>query len=74
MILSKNNKQNTNRSWPGRADLGFSRGKEEGVGRMGIWGFLWIQTVIFGMVGQWDPAVQPPGNVCAYITLLYNRT
>ena len=42
MILSKNNKQQTktrNRSWPGRADLGFQgREKGEGLGGTGILG------------------------------------
>ena len=47
-----------NGSWPRRADLGFPRGKGEGVGQMSIWGVFWIQTVIFGMVGQWYLTVQ----------------
>ena len=25
---------------------------------MGIWGAFWMQTVMFGMDGQWDPIVQ----------------
>ena len=60
MILSKKNKQikNRNRSWPRRADLGFPRGKGKGVGWMGILGAFWMQTVIFGMDGQWDPTGQ----------------
>ena len=30
------------------------------------WGFglFWVQTVIFGMDGQWDPTVQPR-EICA---------
>ena len=39
-------------------DLGFQRGKGEGVGWMGIWGVFWMQTLIFGMDGEWDPTVQ----------------
>ena len=35
MILSKKNR---NRSWPRRAELGFPRDKEQGVGWMGILG------------------------------------
>ena len=27
------------------------------MGWMGIWGDFWMQTVIFGMGGQWDPTV-----------------
>ena len=61
MILSKNNKQtnkqtkNRNRSWPRRADLGFPGRKGEGMGWIGILGFFWMQNVIFGIDGQWDP-------------------
>ena len=33
-------------------------GGREGVGWMGILGVFWMQTVIFGMDGQWDPTVQ----------------
>ena len=33
-------------------------GGGEGVGAMGILGVLGMQTVISGMDGQWDPAVQ----------------
>ena len=60
MILSKNSKQtkNRNRSWSRRADLGFPRGKGEGVGWMGILGVFRMQTVIFGKDGQWDPTAQ----------------
>ena len=40
--------------------LGVPRGvKGGGVGWMGIWGFFfWMQTVIFGMDGQWGPTAQ----------------
>ena len=75
-ILSKNNKQtkNSNRSWPRRADLGFSRGKGEGVGWMGNLGGLGVQTVIFGMDGHWGPAVQHRelcviGSLCCTVEL-----
>ena len=39
-------------------DLGFQRGKGEGVGWIVIWGLFWMQTLIFGMDGEWDPTVQ----------------
>ena len=38
--------------------MGFPGGKGERVGLMGILGVFWMQTVIFGMDGQWDPTVQ----------------
>ena len=69
MILSKNKKQTNqsqnktrNRSWPRRADLGFSREKGKGVGWMGILGVFWMQTVIFGIDGQWDPTGYSTGK------------
>ena len=37
---------------------GAGGGLLEGVGWVGIWGIWGIQTVIFGMDGQWDPTVQ----------------
>ena len=55
IILPKNNKQtiNRNRSWSKRADLGLGgSGMDEHFGGLGM------QTVIFGMDGQWDPTVQ----------------
>ena len=36
----------------------FPEGKGEGVGWMNILEFFWMQTVIFGMHGQWGPTVQ----------------
>ena len=40
---------------------------------MGIWEVWGMQTIMFEMDGQWDPTVQQ-GNVCGWVTLLYNRT
>ena len=58
MVLSKNTKKtNRNRSWT-RSDLGLPRGKGKGMGWMIILGVWEMQTVIFGMDGQWDPTVQ----------------
>ena len=55
MILSKNNKQtkNRNRSWTRRADLGFPRGKGEGMGWMGILGcsLLYCKLLYFEWMG-----------------------
>ena len=36
----------------------FPRGRGEGVGWMGILGASWLQTIIFGMVGEWNSTVQ----------------
>ena len=61
MILSKNNKQTNktrNRAWPRREDLGFLQGEGKGVGWMGTLGVLGMQTVLFGMDGQWYPTVE----------------
>ena len=55
---TSNKKKNRNKSWPGRADLGFPAGRGEGVGWMSILGVLGMQAVIFGMDGQGDPSVQ----------------
>ena len=44
--------------------LGVPREKGEGVGWMGIWEVFWMQTVIFGMNGQWGPDVTTQENVC----------
>ena len=41
--------------------LGVSSGEREGLGCMGIWGVLGMQTVVFGMDGHWGPAVQHRG-------------
>ena len=71
MILSKKNR---NRSWPRRAELGFPRDKEQGVGWMGIlgvWGdvnsYIWNGWVM-------GPYCTAQGNVYDWVTLLYSRT
>ena len=53
---------------PIRADLGFPRGKAEGMELIVIWGGGLMQTVIFGIDGQWDLLY----NTKKYV--LYNRT
>jgi len=62
MILSKNikqtNKQTKEPDHGQEEKTGFPRGKGERVGWMGILRVFWVQTVIFGMDGQWDPTVQ----------------
>ena len=47
-----------NRSWPRRADLGFSRGKGEGGGWMGIRGGYGDTNCYIWNGWQWDPSVQ----------------
>lgn len=37
--------------------LGVPKGERGEVGWIGIWGGVWVQTVIFGMDGQWDPTI-----------------
>ena len=65
MILSKNNKQKT------ETDHGQ---EEQNLGSwvrgrwMGIWGRWGIQTVVFGMGGQWDPTVQHR-EMCVIVSL-----
>ena len=75
MILSKRNNQTKNRyrSWPRRVDLGFlGWGEGEGVGWMSILGVWGMQTIVFGMDGQWDPTV-PYREMCV-IGSLYCKT
>ena len=60
MILYENNKQ-TNKTDHGHEEQtwGFwGCAKGVGVGWMGILGVWGMQSVIFGMDGQWDPTVQ----------------
>ena len=54
--------------------MGFLQEKGEGVGWVDILGVWGMKIVIFGMDGQWDPTVPAQGNVCDWVTLLYNRT
>ena len=54
--------------------LGLPRGTGEGVGWMGIWGlFLEANCYVWNewAMGSYCTA---PGNVCDWVTLLYNRT
>ena len=60
MSLSKNNKQKP------KTDHGQEEqtwGSQEGKGKewdgWAFGGFFWMQTIIFGVDGQWDPTVQP---------------
>ena len=41
-----------------KSRLGVPGGGGEGVGWMGILGVWGMQTVLFGINGQWDPTVQ----------------
>ena len=69
MILSKNKQTNSRkRPWFRRADSVFPRGEVEGVGWMDILGVFWMQTVIFGMDGEWDPTVQHR-EMCVIVSL-----
>ena len=72
MILSKNNEQtkNRNRSWLRRADLGFSGGEGMDGHFVGLGNadcYVWNGWAM----GSYC-TVQ--GNVCDWVTLLYNRT
>ena len=75
MILSKKKKQIKNRSWPRRTELGFPRGRGEGVGVgwMGILEVFWMKSYIWNgwPVGLYYIA---QGNVRDWVTLLYDRT
>ena len=75
IILSKNNKQtNKNRAWPKGADLGFQGGeKGEGVGGMGIWGLGGCKLLYLEWMGMGFYCIAQ-GNVCDWVTLLYNTT
>ena len=46
----------TNRSWIRRADLWLPGGGEKEWDGWGVWGW-WIQTVTFGIDGQWGSTV-----------------
>ena len=62
---------NRNRTRPRRADLGFPRGKEEGVGWMGIWrGFLDAYCYI-GNGWAMGPYCTAQGNLCDWVWLGY---
>ena len=41
-------------------------------GGWGVW-VWWIQSVTFGMDGQWGPTMWHGGTVCDWVTLLYIR-
>ena len=41
-----------------KSSLGVPGGKRRDWDGWAFWGFWGIQTVIFGMDGQWDPTVQ----------------
>ena len=41
-----------------KSRLGVPKGEKGRVDGWAFWGFLWMQTVIFGMDVQWDPKVQ----------------
>ena len=54
--------------------LGIPKGEGKGSGMNGHLGVFWMQTVIFGMDGQWGPAVQHRetcviGSLCCTIEL-----
>ena len=59
MILSKNNRQKTKTNHGQKEQTWGSWGREgEGVGWMGLLGVWGVQTVTFGMGGQWVPTEQ----------------
>ena len=50
------------------------KGERGGSGIDGHLGVFWMQIVIFGMDGQWDPTVQHREMRMIGLLLLYNRT
>ena len=71
MILPKNNKQTNKKQKQIMQQTWGSRvGGGEGVGWMGILGIWEMQTVLFGMNGQWDPTVQHR-EMCVIGSLCY---
>ena len=76
MIPSKNNKQTNKKQkqiMAKKSRLVFPRGKMEGVGWMGIWGFFGYKLLYLEWMGNGSYCIAQ-GNVCDWITLLYNRT
>ena len=59
MILSKK-QTNKRKQEHGQEEQTWSsqRGKGREWDGWAFWGVFWMQTVIFGMDGQWDPTVQ----------------
>ena len=82
MILSKNNEQTNKKQkhiMAKKSRLGVPKEERGRTGMDGNLGFFWMQIVIFGMDGKLFNSInnfflKEQGNVCDWVSLLYNRT